>query len=210
MIVMVGCPVPVNRVASLAVVLVLGLCATVSGHDPERTEVTITFARDGSFTVDVAGDPGWLQARLTLFNGNFADRVVLWVDHAEVRPATTQFILPRSGDGLATYRLSGRLPHTASTLRWYYGLPIDPYPLTIRRPDGKTTTEIVQGDAWSGPIDMSGQFISPARAQVERQLPIAIMLAAFFAALALRRWPRRRYELLQALAVRIRGIHRAF
>ena len=46
--------------------------------------------------------------------------------------------MARGGDiiELGTHRLRGRLPVDAHTLRWYYGLVIDPYPLTIRRADG--------------------------------------------------------------------------
>jgi hypothetical protein len=50
------------------------------------------------------------------------------------------------------------VPATAESLRWYYGLPIDPYPLTIHRADGRITIEEIAGDAWSRPIDLSGQF----------------------------------------------------
>jgi hypothetical protein len=57
--------------------------------------------------------------------------------------------------------MRGRLPADAHTLRWYYGIVIDPYPLTIRRADGRVIVEEIGGDAWSRTIDMSGQFQSP-------------------------------------------------
>jgi hypothetical protein len=140
--------------------------AGLSAHDLEKTQVLITFARDGSFVADVANDPAWLKLRLESIPGPFADRVVLWVDHQEVRPESVEF-LPfdsralaqgRASDGLATYRLRGRVPMTAQTLRWYYGLVIDPYPLTIHRADGRLIVEEVQGEAWSRTIDLSAQF----------------------------------------------------
>ena len=53
------------------------------------------------------------------------------------------------------------MPMNAQTLRWFYGLVIDPYPLTIRRADGRVIVEEVQGDAWSRTIDLSGQFHAP-------------------------------------------------
>lgn len=146
------------------------LCAalgtSLSAHDLEKTQVTITFARDGSFVADVANDPAWLQLRLESIPGPFADRVVFWVDHQEVRPESVEPIpfdsraLAQGGgaEGLATYRLRGRVPTNAQTLRWYYGLVIDPYPLTIHRADGRLIVEEVQGDAWSRTIDLSGQF----------------------------------------------------
>jgi len=134
----------------------------VSAHDLERTQVSIAFARDGSFVVDVANDPSWLKLRLEGFPGSFADRVVLWVDGHEVRPSSVEYLAPAEGAGaerpLASYRLRGRFPTDSRTLRWYYGLVIDPYPLTIRRADGRLLVEEVGGDAWSRTIDVSGQF----------------------------------------------------
>src|SRR5262249_11928319 len=58
--------------------------------------------------------------------------------------------------------------------------------LTIRRADGRTLEETVLGEAWSRPIDLSGQFIPPWRAAVERQLPIAALVLIFALALGAR------------------------
>jgi hypothetical protein len=62
---------------------------------------------------------------------------------------------------VATHRLRGRMPSGARTLRWYYGLVIDPYPLAVRRADGRVVIEEIAGDAWSGTIDLTGQFHAP-------------------------------------------------
>jgi hypothetical protein len=129
-----------------------------AAHDLERTQVLITFERDGSFVLDVANDPSWLKLRLERFPGSFADRVVLWVDGHEVRPTSVEFI---PGPAVATHRLRGRMPSDAHTLRWYYGLVIDPYPLAVRRADGRVVIEEIAGDAWSRTIDVSGQFRTP-------------------------------------------------
>jgi hypothetical protein len=173
----------------LAAVCVFG--ATIaSAHDAEQTRVTLTFARDGSFVLDVANDPNWLKLRMEPFKGNFIDRVVLFVDGHEVRPSSAEYLAPRSEDGLATYRLRGRMPSGTRMLRWYYGLVIDPYPLTIHRADGRTITETIQGDAWSTPIDLSGQFVSPLRAHIQNQLPIAAMLTLFALLLSIRLFSR--------------------
>ena len=134
------------------------LAAPVSAHDLEKTQVSITLARDGSFVADVANDPAWLKLRLESIPGPFADRVVFWVDHREIRPESVEFL---GGTPLAIYRMRGRVPVTAQALRWYYGLVIDPYPLTIRRADGRMAVEEVQGGAWSRTIDLSGQFRAP-------------------------------------------------
>jgi hypothetical protein len=130
-------------------------------HDLEKTQVSITFARDGSFVADVANDPAWLKLRLESIPGPFADRVVFWVDGREIRPESVEFL-----SGLpAINRLRGHMPMNAQSLRWFYGLVIDPYPLTIRRADGRMVVEEVQGDAWSRTIDLSGQFHAPLLSQ---------------------------------------------
>ena len=162
------------------------LSASLGAHDAERTNVTLTFERDGSFVLDVSNDPNWLKLRMERFGDDFVDRIVLWVDGREVRPTSAEYVMPRGEDAPATWRLRGRMPPSARTLRWYYGLVGDPYPLTVARADGRAISETVQGDAWSGTIDVSGQFVSPLRAGVERQAPIAGLLLLFVAGLSIR------------------------
>ena len=175
-----------RRSSLVVATCVVCACAAIDAHDAERTQVTIAFARDGSFVADVSNDPGWLKLRLASFDGPFVDRVVIWVDGREIRPESFEYLRPSRADDPATYRLRGRVPPDAHTLRWYYGMVVDPYPLTIRRADGRTVAETVAGDAWSRTIDVSGQFAPPWRVRVERQAPIAVMLALFVAAIATR------------------------
>src|SRR5262245_14922546 len=150
----------VPRFLRETLVSVFFMCAasTAFAHDVERTQVLLSFARDGSFTLDVSSDPNWLKLRLERYNGNFIDRVVLFVDGHEIRPTTDEFI---PGDAVATHRLRGRFPTGARTLRWYYGMVVDPYPLAIRRTDGRVIVEEIAGDAWIGSIDLTGQFSAP-------------------------------------------------
>jgi hypothetical protein len=171
--------------------IAVGLCGPIThAHDFERTQVTLTFARDGSFVLDVVNDAAWLEHRLIPFRQgvaggapSFADRVVLFVDGREVRPSSIELV--DSPAPLTTYRMRGRVPVAAQSLRWYYGLPIDPYPLTIRRADGRIAVEEIAGDAWSRPIDLSGQFraagLGPAAAAATIAalflIPIAIRYA---------------------------------
>ena len=163
--------------------LALVAAAPASAHDIEHTQVLLTFARDGSFVVDVANDPAWLKLRLEPFTGSFADRVVLWVDGKEIRPTSVEF-LPASAEGaLATNRLRGRMPIDAHTLRWYYGLVIDPYPMTIRRADGRVIVEDVRGDAWSRAIDLGGQFDAP---WLSARMASVLLAALLLVPLALR------------------------
>ena len=186
----------VSKRARGAVCLILLALAAVpaAGHDLEKTQVTITFARDGTFVADVANDPSWLKLRTESIPGPFADRVVLWVDGREIRPTSTEVVpfdsLPlaqgRATAGLAINRLRGRVPTGARTLRWFYGLVIDPYPLTVRRADGRLIVEEVAGDAWSRTIDLSGEFQAPLLSQRS----VALLLTG---------------ALLLPLALRLRG-----
>jgi hypothetical protein len=130
-----------------------------SAHDLERTQVLLTLSRDGSFVVEVSNDPLWLRLRVESIPGPFADRIVLFVDGHEVRPISDELI---ANGPLTTHRLRGAFPTDARTLRWYYGLVIDPYPLTIRRSSGRIETHTIAGDAWSGEIDLRGEFSQSA------------------------------------------------
>jgi hypothetical protein len=169
-------------IVAFVVVLALALASVshLSAHDLERTQVSMAFARDGSFVLDVANDPGWLKLRLENFPGSFADRVVLWVDGREVVPASVEYLPPNAGVDaerpLGKHRLRGRLPPDAHTLRWYYGLVIDPYPLTIRRADGRVIVEEIGSDAWSRTIDVSGQFQPPQINATLASLAVAVLL----------------------------------
>lgn len=146
---------------AVAAATVVAMPRVLQAHDLERTQVMVVFSRAGSFVIDVANDPQWLRLRMEPFHGNFLDRVVVWVDGHEVRPTSVEFLgEPREASdmSLATYRLRGRIPTDSHTLRWYYGLVGDPYPLAVRRADGRVIVEEVAGDAWSRTIDVSGQF----------------------------------------------------
>ena len=149
------------------------IAAAADAHDLERTQVLLTFACDGSFVLDVSNDPSWLKLRLEpdfFHRGNFIDRIVLFVDGHEIRPSSVDYI---DGPVVGTHRLRGRMPLDAHTLRWYYGLVIDAYPLTIRRADGRVQVEEIGGDAWSRTIDVSGQFQAPR--MLDTLAPIAVV-----------------------------------
>lgn len=168
----------------------LCLSPIVGAHEAERTRVSIAFSADGRFVLDVANDPMWLLLRLETFAGGlvpagvtaaardarlaqlgpvFADRIVLFVDGHEVRADSVEYVPPATPGSLAAFRLSGRMPRSASTLRWLYGLVADPYPLDIRQPDGSNTIEWIHGTNWSGTIDLSKSFTRPTRRQIARQ-----------------------------------------
>jgi len=199
----------VQRVLRAISVSVIFVCAasTAYAHDVERTQVLLSFARDGSFTLDVSSDPNWLKLRLQRYDGNFIDRVVLFVDGHEIRPTSIEFVAPFDSsltlspskgerlaqgkaptEGLATYRMRGRFPTDAQTLRWYYGMVVDPYPLAIRRADGRVVVEEIAGDAWSGSIDLTGQFRAPILS--ERSTLLLLTLVAAPLAFRFRLWRR--------------------
>jgi hypothetical protein len=159
---------------------VIAAGAGVAAHDFERTQVLIAFARDGSFVLDVTNDAAWFTHRLQPFAGPFSDRVVLFVDGHEVRPSSVEYV---AGPVVATYRMRGRMPADARALRWYYGLPMDPYPLTIRRADGRVVVEEIAGDAWSRPIDLAGQFNAP---RVSARAAALVVAAMFLIPIAIR------------------------
>ncbi|HWW86704.1 MAG TPA: HupE/UreJ family protein, partial [Vicinamibacterales bacterium] len=106
---------------------------------------------------------GARDARLAAMAPVFIDRTVLFVAHHEVRPSSVEYLPPRpqlDSDNLpplASYRLRGRMPRDADSLRWYYGLVIDPYLLTVHRGDGRTVADTVGGEEWSRPIDLMAQ-----------------------------------------------------
>jgi len=195
----------------LSIVAASCLAVPAFGHDLERTEVTLRFAADTTFELDIANDPDWLLLRLEPFAiesgipgrspttparplsvterdallARFApvviDRVELWVDGHEVRPSTAEVIAPRAKtpaddvSPLGTYRLRGRMPAAARSLRWFYGIVIDPYPLTVQRADGRELKETILGKAWSETLDLAGQFDRPSsRDVIARYLPLGL------------------------------------
>ena len=120
------------------------------------------------------------DARLSALAPQVIDRVVLFVEFPtpdgvlerhEVRPTTSAYApppaqVPEGEFALAAYTLTGRLPAGARSLRWYYGMVADPYPLTLTLPDGSSRTEWVQGDAWSTALPLGGTLTArpwPAR-----------------------------------------------
>ena len=180
---------------TLAFVGTFAASTPLTAHDLERTQVVLSFEGDGSFVLEIANDPAWLLLRLESFAGGsvpsgitphardvrlrdlsrvFVDRVVLFVDGHEIRPSSAEYVPPRPPTAsdtlppLATFRLRGAMPRHVRSLRWLYGLVIDPYPLTVRRADGAAHIEWITGSDWSGTIDLSGQFRRLTRLEVAR------------------------------------------
>jgi hypothetical protein len=181
---------------ALALFVVLAATQAPLAHEAERTRVTLAFAADNRFTLEVANDPLWMLMRLETFAGGvvpanvspeardarlaqlgavFADRIVLFVDRHEVRAESVEYVPPRAqtpADALpplAAFRLTGHMPTGPTSLRWLYGIVADPYPLEIRQVDGSSTIEWIHGTNWSGTIDLTKSFPRPTRWEIARQ-----------------------------------------
>ena len=61
------------------------------------------------------------------------------------------------------------MPRNATRLRWLYGLVGDRYPLEIRKPDGSSTIEWIDGTDWSDVIDLTRTFTRPTRMEIVTQ-----------------------------------------
>lgn len=125
--------------------------------------------------------PEQRDARLAQLTELFADRIVLFVDSHEVRATSVEYRKPSAlsapsaalvsepSAALASFHLTGTMPRDATRLRWLYGLVADKYPLEIRKPDGTSTIEWIDGTNWSEVIDLSRTFTRPTRFEIVRQ-----------------------------------------
>ena len=130
-------------------------------------------------TVPANLTPAQRDARLAQLTGVFGDRIVLFVDAHEVRATGITYVPPQDSDqgsgigdqgrALARFHLTGSMPRDATRLRWLYGLVGDNYPLEIKKPDGTSTIEWIDGTNWSGVIDLSRTFTRPSRIEIVRQ-----------------------------------------
>ena len=163
----------------------------VPAHDLERTQVVVTFERDGTFQVDVLNDPDWLLERLEPFSGlqlsgrldpeprdrrlveleeTFARWVWLYFDGQRLEVAA-QYIPPPPGPAdsnnppLATMRLRGSVPEGTTTFHWAYGLVIDPYPMMVSNGYGRLVTHWVPGELESDRLEIAA-LTPPTRWQV--------------------------------------------
>jgi hypothetical protein len=187
------------RTLLATVLVVLSVGASTLAHDLEGTRVVLSFSSDGSFTLEIAHDPNWLLLRLESYAGGLVpaditptardarirelgdvmiDRVVLWVDGHEIRPESAEYLAAQ-----ATFRLRGRMPLDAHRLRWLYGPVVDSYPLIVRRADGRTLVESIDGSNWSATLDLAGQFRASRVAGLDH---VALLVGVFGLTLWLR------------------------
>ena len=164
-------------------------------NDPNWLLLRLETFAGGSVPPNIT--PAQRDARLAQLIDVFADRIVLFVDAHEVRANAVEYLPPSvlsaalgssvpsaalgssvpsaalgssvPSAALAVFRLRGTMPRDATRLRWLYGLVADPYPLDIRRPDGSSTIEWIEGANWSDVIDLSKSFTRPTRLEIARQ-----------------------------------------
>jgi hypothetical protein len=146
-------------------------------NDPNWLLLRLETFAGGSVPPNIT--PAERDARLAQLTEVFADRIVLFVDAHEVRASAVEYLSPHLRDPgtgnrdpenpLAGFRLTGTMPRDATRLRWLYGLVADPYPLEVRRPDGSSTIEWIDGTNWSDVIDLSKSFTRPTRLEIARQ-----------------------------------------
>jgi hypothetical protein len=173
----------VGHCAALCAAAVLTV-GQASAHDLEATRVTAVFRADGTFHIDVINNPDWLLLRLEPIAGLtstgavtpnqrdeqltalahvFAEQIVVFINGAQV-PVVAEYLAPDpvaadpGATPLATMRVRGVVPVEGRSFQWFYGIVIDPYPLTVRFADGQVVTQWVASDSWSETIDLSGTF----------------------------------------------------
>ena len=160
--------------------------AVPTPHDSEHTRVWVDFHRDGTFQIDVLGDPVWFldrldrltglplagpieggarDLRMVELEGIFSNWVWLFFDgkrldvQAHYIPADPTRIVSPDWPPLATMRLTGTVPEGASTFSFAYGLVMDDYPMRMEGSDGKPLVRWVKGDLESEPFAI--QDITP-------------------------------------------------
>jgi hypothetical protein len=135
--------------------------------------VWVDFHRDGTFQIDVLGDPVWFLDRLDRLTGLplsgpligddrdrrmteltpiFSEWVWLFFDgtrlkvQAEYIPPDPDEVVNPDWPPLATMRLRGAIPDGAKVFSFAYGLVQDDYPVRMEGNDGKPRVVWVKGD----------------------------------------------------------------
>jgi hypothetical protein len=161
-------------------------------HDSEHTRVWVDFHRDGTFQIDVLGDPVWFLDRLDRLTGLplsgplvgedrdrrmveleriFSEWVWLFFDgerlkvQAEYLPPDPGNVVNPDWPPLATMRLRGTIPDGATVFSFAYGLVQDDYPIRMEGSDGKPRVVWVKGDLESEDFPIA-DITAPSRGKV--------------------------------------------
>ncbi|HEX8173330.1 MAG TPA: HupE/UreJ family protein [Thermoanaerobaculia bacterium] len=160
------------RALIVVLIVVLGVARAACAHEIGATQVTMRFARDHTYAIDVATDPASLLAKIEHRRVAAAPDVpVRLAAHTRelaaaaevrfggVRAAPRVAVLP---DG--TVRFQGEIPRGAGAFTWRWKLTYSAYPLTIG-----SRREWLEGDAQSSPLPLARELLPPSRLEVVRQ-----------------------------------------
>ena len=156
------------------------LARPLHAHEIGTTRVSVVFAEDRTYQVEIVTDAaalvdkleassGWsspaetqadrLQNLLRSFDETFRKRVNIAFDGVEVRPTATYFVttaVDNSSAAGATIRLSGLTPRDAKHFTWTYSWTFASYALTVRRAWNEgAVTEWLEGNQRSAPLALS-------------------------------------------------------
>jgi hydrogenase/urease accessory protein HupE len=172
------CPV-LRRVAAAA--LATCFCtAALRAHEIGTTRVSVAFADDGTYQIEIVTDAAALvekleassgssspaetradrlQTLLRSFDETFRKRVNIAFDGVEAQPSATYFVtaaVDNSSAASAAIRLRGQTPSNAKQFTWTYSWTFAAYALTVRRaPNESAVTEWLEGNQRSAPLALS-------------------------------------------------------
>ena len=168
-----------RRVAAAAIVPCF--CAVpLRAHEIGTTRVSVAFADDGTYQIEIVTDAAALVEKLEASSGSsspaethadrlqnllrsfdetFRTRVNVAFDGVEVQPTAAYFVttaIDNASAASATIRLSGRTPSDAKHFTWTYSWTFASYALTVRRASSESAvTEWLEGNQMSAPIALS-------------------------------------------------------
>jgi hydrogenase/urease accessory protein HupE len=157
----------------LRVAVTLLLAAHVFAHEIGTTQVTASFNRDHTYTIDLVTGPSSLLSKIEhrrvvlapeVARERLRARVSDIENAAEVRFGATRVhpridVLPND-----SIRFSGEIPDRAGPFTWQWHLTYSTYSLTI---GGRQ--EWLNSDAVSTPFPLSRELLPPTRMEVVRQ-----------------------------------------
>jgi hydrogenase/urease accessory protein HupE len=168
-----------RRVAAAA--LVICFCTvSLRAHEIGTTRVSVDFADDGTYQIEIVTDAAALVEKLEASSGSsspadtqadrlqnllrsfdetFRKRVNIAFDDVEVQPTATYSVttaVDNSSAASATIRLKEQTPSDAKHFTWTYSWTFASYALTVRRaPNESAVTEWLEGNQRSAPLALS-------------------------------------------------------
>jgi hydrogenase/urease accessory protein HupE len=168
----------VSSLAALIVALVCG--AAVGAHEIGTTRVSVVFASERSYDIEVVTDaatlverldarsarsssatlaPDRLLSLLTRLDADFRKRVTIAFDGSAVRPSIAYAVTAgadAASPPVATIRLTGSIPAGARRFTWKYAWTFASYALTVRSdPSARPATEWLEGGDASTPFALA-------------------------------------------------------